>query len=358
MLLHTIVRDQIFDANSISHFRTCLTARNIADAQTVLQIDPNRKPPDGELKLAYNGGSGFTFSVTGNATVTWSEVLTSRVSSLPPGLKLSSTGLLTGTPTAVGTFNFRLQATGTCTACAAPPTAQANFTIHIFSPLQITTSPTLPAATVGQPYQFTFTAQGGSGSYAWALGNCTTTAVPAGLCIDALVGVVSGTPTSPGTYTITVTVLDLQIQNTASITATLSITALPVALSLSGPINLGTFLLGQTVRGHVTAAGGKTPYTFVSTGVPSGMTGSNTSLTGTPTTPGNYSVSFQVTDAAEATAKSSISFSILGLKTSAVPAGIVGIAYQLQLNAQGGSPPYSFSGSGLPTECLCPPADF
>ena len=68
----------------------------------------------------------------------------------------------------------------------------------------ITTS-SLPPATTGIAYSETLTASGGTGSYTWAL---TTGALPAGMSLASSTGEISGTPTTPGSFSFTATVTD------------------------------------------------------------------------------------------------------------------------------------------------------
>lgn len=61
---------------------------------------------DGQAELAY---SGYTYSISGGeAPLT----VTVRDGSLPPGLEVSSAGVLSGTPTLAGTYAFTLRVTG------------------------------------------------------------------------------------------------------------------------------------------------------------------------------------------------------------------------------------------------------
>ena len=125
-------------------------------------------------------------------------------------------------------------------ACSAGP-----------SPLTITTS-ILPAATVNNVYSVTLAATGGSGTKAW-----TSTALPAGLLLNSSTGVLSGTPTSTDSTSITFTVTD----TTGSANAMLTLAVNPVPPCNSMPIGAvqgggdTSPLAGQsvTIQGIVTA---------------------------------------------------------------------------------------------------------
>src|SRR5215471_2561455 len=65
--------------------------------------------------------------------------------------------------------------------------------------------PALPAAATGTPYSQTFTASGGSGSYAFTV---TSGTPPAGLTLSSA-GVLSGTPTQTGDFSFAVTAMDM-----------------------------------------------------------------------------------------------------------------------------------------------------
>ena len=113
-------------------------------------------PSDGTVGAT----SSFAFAANeGPTPYAWSR---SR-GALPLGLALSSAGVLSGTPTTAGTFNF-----GVRVRAADGTTDTSGYTIVIASPPQIVFS-TLPTARAGIVYNLTLIAQRGRTPYAWTL---------------------------------------------------------------------------------------------------------------------------------------------------------------------------------------------
>jgi hypothetical protein len=143
-------------------------------------------------------------------------------SSLPAGLSLSPNGIIYGTPSVDGPYSFALQVRDSATL---QQTAQAVFTISITAapdpapaPLQIATS-SLPSGNVGSSYVTFVTATGGSGgAITWG-----ATGLPAGLNIASATGVISGTPTSAGVYSVVLTAT----QGTTVVNRTVTLTISP-----------------------------------------------------------------------------------------------------------------------------------
>src|SRR5205823_7243178 len=76
---------------------------------------------------------------------------------LPPGVTLSVSGALSGTPTTNGSFNFTVMATDSC-GCSG----SSNYTISVTCPA-ITVDPTnLPNGTIAVAYSATNSASGGT----------------------------------------------------------------------------------------------------------------------------------------------------------------------------------------------------
>lgn len=75
-------------------------------SQMLIQVTP-AAVPDGTNAVAYNGGSGVTFSATGGQSpYTWAAP---NISTLVPGLNFNAaTATLSGTPTAPGIYSFSL----------------------------------------------------------------------------------------------------------------------------------------------------------------------------------------------------------------------------------------------------------
>jgi len=148
--------------------------------------------------------------------------------SLPPGLGLSSAGVISGTPIAGGVFSVTVQVADTLANAASK---MLSITIQTGS-LAITTTQ-LPAGTVNVPYSATLGASGGTPPYAWSIISGT---LPINLNLDGASGVISGTPTVAGASNFTV-----QVQDSSSppvfATAPLGITinAAATTAALSGP---------------------------------------------------------------------------------------------------------------------------
>jgi hypothetical protein len=132
---------------------------------------------------------------------------------LPPGLSLSSSGQISGTPTQAGSFSFWVNLSDQNPPSAdwcRPAEAQREFTIQVNGgsppppPLQIVQPALSPKATVmNAPYSFQFTAAGG-GTQTWSL---KSGALPTGLQLGSN-GLLSGTPTATGDFSFTVQVSD------------------------------------------------------------------------------------------------------------------------------------------------------
>jgi len=280
--------------------------------------------------LSASGGDGtYTWSLAANAT-------------LPTGLTLSPSGIIGGTPTTIGTYTFTVVATD-----IAGNTAQGSLTITIQpGPLVITTSQ-LPAGSANVAYQATLQATGGTGADVWALKSGSS--LPAGLNLSSS-GVLSGTPTSPGTSDVSVTVTDSAGQS-ASIALSLTIGPANSLVLVTTALPQGT--LGAPYRTTLEASGGQAPYTWYlnpRSNLPPGLSLNQYTgeISGTPTEAGTFSLTVYVSDSesvpvqVEETLSLTIASS-LAIQTSSMPVARFDIAYNLQLVATGGTGSYTWS---------------
>jgi hypothetical protein len=259
---------------------------------------------------------------------------------LPPGLSLESSGALSGTPSAPGTFTFEASVTD-----AYGAVARASFTIEVRNGAPVLVTEVLPSAFVTQPYRFTLTVAGGNPPYTWSR---VQGAFPAGISLSAS-GELSGTPSSLGTSAFTLEVRDAlgqaaQKAFTLAVLSQLAITttALPDAYG-------GT---PYPASGSLQAVGGVPPYAWdsLSGALPPGMSlGADGRISGTPTASGIFSFTARVTDSAGNT--SSRALTLTAYVPPAVTAktlgdGYVGEPYSGSISATEGKPPYTYSVSG------------
>jgi len=165
--------------------------------------------PNGTVQLAYSATPAAT---GGTPPYSWSVVS----GSLPSGLTLdTSTGAITGTPTAAGQYSFTLRAQD---SAASPQTVSKQFGISVgTSAPQITTS-TLPNGILKAAYSATLAATGGTPTYIWSIASGS---LPTGLLL-ASSGQISGIPTQAGSSSFTVQVQDSK-NNTATQALSISI---------------------------------------------------------------------------------------------------------------------------------------
>ena len=147
------------------------------------------------------GSTGTPYSQTlaasgGRAPYSWS--ITSGI--LPPGLTLdTSTGAITGTPTASGSATFTAQVKD-----SNNKTASGIIYVTINNPVSITT-PALHDDYVGITYSTALSATGGTPPYTWIISEGS---LPAGLALNASSGAISGTPAVTGASNFTVLARD------------------------------------------------------------------------------------------------------------------------------------------------------
>ena len=240
---------------------TSITAALSITVDAVLSITTSSLPV-GNLGVPY---SGVISAGGATGTFTWAQTS----GNLPAGLSLSpSTSdsiVISGTPTALGTSNFTIQVTDSNGATASQA---LSLTINPAPPLSVATR-SLSAGTVGASYSQTLQAASGKAPYTWAI---TAGSLPPGLSLAG--AVISGSPTTVGTFDFTVQVTDSTTPTPQTASAALSITINASTANdalLNG--NYAFLVSGFSPNGRFLAAG-----SFVADGagnIPSGVMDTN-----------------------------------------------------------------------------------
>ncbi|MDX6513466.1 MAG: hypothetical protein QOE36_2970 [Gaiellaceae bacterium] len=253
-----------------------------------------------------------------------------------PGLTLTTVndgasggiGRLHGTPTTPGNYSFWVTITTPESSTCLGDRADRLFTITIgAAPLAIKTT-TLRRGVAGAAYTETLTASGG-GNQTWS-----ASGLPAGLAVSG--STITGTPTTAGNYTVTVTVNNGTSSKSAQYTLQV-IDPLKVTGPAARPAEVGK-LFTATFQ----ATGGLGTYSWAATEVPAGLTfdAATHVLSGTPSVPGPYTVKVTATDgAAGLTQDLLVKVNVaahVAISTKKLKAATVGKPYLLKLKTTGG----------------------
>ncbi len=214
--------------------------------------------PGTQTSVVNTAISPLTFTATGGSgsPYTWSD----PGGTLPAGLTISSAGVVTGTPTVKGTSSVTLRVTD-----SSGRKRTVVFTWKV-------TGPPLSASVPNQTNQVlrsigavTFTATGGSGSYSWT---DPTGSLPPGLAISTS-GVVTGTPTALGSYTVNLLVTDVQLGTTVNPTFTWKVVGPSTITGVTSPFTTTT---GATITSQALAYSCPTSNcTYTLSGAPAGI---------------------------------------------------------------------------------------
>ena len=239
-------------------------------------------------------GTPYYLQMTASApeAKTWSI----RSGALPAGLAIdAATGLISGTPTAAGQFDFTVLAKMN----GDTRSGTKALGISVREPLTVT-GPDNPPLEVGVGYKTALKGAGGLPKYTWAL---TTGALPPGFTFWPG-GAITGKPTTAGTYAFAVTLTDSE-GRTVPYEGSLTVAA-RVAIAttqLTGKV-------GRPLRKAVLTSGGVEPTAMLlkKGPLPGGVRFDRrtASFVGIPTKAGTYTVLVEVVDGIKVKAKGSI----------------------------------------------------
>jgi uncharacterized protein (TIGR03437 family) len=197
---------------------------------------------------------------------------------LPAGLTLSSSGLLSGTPTAVGSQTFSVQVTDVSGTSVAK-----TFTLSVAN-LRYTGQPSL-SLFAQEPVNVTLAAEGGTPPYRWSV---ISGVLPAGIALSEA-GVLTGTATGAITANLTVRLIDGG-GRTLEIPLTITVGVARPVISANGIVNGASFAGGGVTPGEIITLFGVrmgpetlAPFLLDSAGrVPSALAGTRVLFGGQP----------------------------------------------------------------------------
>jgi uncharacterized protein (TIGR03437 family) len=257
------------------------------------------------------GGSG-TFTLAAPASCSWT--VQSNANWILP------TGAATGSGSASISFTVLSNPNGTPRESTLTVGGQS-FTVSQAAAgssgvLTITSPGVLPSITTGQPYSFTFQAQGGRQPYQWSVG----AGLPQGLNLSSS-GVLSGLPVLSGVYSFPVGVLDA---GGGTFTRSFQLTVTNPDQSLNPVITNSSFpngAVGQAYQQFITSANGcpslvsTSRYAVVAGALPLGLAlqqfGERWAITGSPTQSGAFAFTIAVTDPCGRTSSSGFTITIV-----------------------------------------------
>jgi hypothetical protein len=265
---------------------------------------------------------------------------------LPPGLSLSSSGRISGSPTTSGAYNFWVELYENC---AFVKTAEREFSLTV-QPRVLVTTESAPAGTVGASYTLSLTAAMKTGPSATGPASSPLTwtvvsgALPAGLTLNSSTGAISGTPTAEGAASF---VVRAALADGRADTKGLTITVRqPLAIQATKPLSAaGTptiWEVGLPFSAKLAATGGTGTYTWtIADGaLPTGLAlAADGTVAGTPSVAGPSRTTLRLTDTEGRIADFPAVFAVanrLTISTLALRPGKVGRLYRARLRTTGG----------------------
>ncbi len=204
---------------------------------------------------------------------------------LPPGVTLNTTtGILSGTPTTAGTYTPAITATN-----ATGTSASVVVAISIVAPAPIVTANQIGEGLISSAFSYQIMASSSPTLYTLSSG-----VLPAGVTLNTATGVLSGTPTASGSYSVAITATN-GTSTSPVVMVTLVIDGTPIITSGQSP----TGTVGSPLSYQLLAINAPSSYALVGGSLPAGVsfnTGTGL-LSGTPTAAGSYTPIFTATSA-------------------------------------------------------------
>jgi len=245
-------------------------------------------------------GTAFSYQIiaTGGAT-------SYSATGLPAGLTVNTaTGLISGTPTVAATTAVTVGATNG----GGTGTKALTITVTVAAP--VVSSAATAIGKIGTAFSYQITATGGATSY-------SATGLPAGLTVNTATGLISGTPSTAGTFTSSISASNSAGTGSASLRITVNPVAPPppTGLVITSDLVAVSINLGASFSHQITASG--SPTSFGATGLPTGLkVNTKTGLiSGKPAKVGVFSVTLQALKKGSTTATATKVFTVVQVPT-------------------------------------------
>jgi hypothetical protein len=270
------------DYASLGYYQVSLTTQDTA----IPLSSTASTPPPATVGQPY---SASPVGATGGSTpYAWTAV------GLPDGLSIDAgTGAVSGTPGSAGSFAATITVTDSLGASSAQG---VTFSVNSAPTPATVVNNQAFSAPLGSPFSAQAQASGGDGTYTWT----RTGTLPPGLTFSAS-GLLSGTPTTAGTYSFTATAASAGTSDPGTITVTVA-----SAFGFTTGATLPNATLNTSYSTTLAVSGGSPTYAWSIAGgaLPSGLTfkpsakgsRSTATITGRPKTRGTFSVTVAVTD--------------------------------------------------------------
>lgn len=281
-------------------------------------------------------GSSFSYYVSASNSAS-----SYAASNLPAGLSIStSSGAISGTPTVAGIFAVPISATN----AGSTGTATLTLTIAATAPAPVISAAATAAGNTGAAFSFSLSASNSPTSYA-------ASDLPPGLSVNTASGLISGTPTTAGVFSVPFSATNAGGSSNAQLTITIAGVAVPAPPVFSSSAAVRG-VVGVPFSHTLTASG--SPFAFGATGLPAGLSinAGSGAITGTPSAAGVSSV------AISAMSESGTTNAVLTLEITAAPleapviassAGVIGqIGESFFYAITASNAPTVFSATGLP----------
>ncbi|MEO8616482.1 MAG: putative Ig domain-containing protein [Luteolibacter sp.] len=282
---------------------------------------------------SYTGDSGQLFSAQVQATL---GPLTYSATNLPNGLAMdASTGWITGTPTASGSWSAQITAANYLRA------ATTTITFTITPPKPVITSADVASGRVNDPFSHQITATQNPTTYGAAN-------LPSGLSVNPATGLISGTPLVYGIFAVAVTA----VNGGGTGQQALSLTILP---PIPPPVITSPLFAAATanIAFSYQIAASNSPQSFAIQNGPAWLSVNTATglLSGTPVIPGNVTVQVRATNTTGPGEWTSLSISIAphpnapAITSLAEARGRKNDSFSFQLTASPAAASYVISGS-------------